>query len=337
MSKYRLSEIKVVLLLWIFLLVFTLGLALLYNAYSAKAILKIKSLDASPNTQAQLFQIEGDQLVRNLAGLINDPSDFSNPKAQQIFDKAYESYYKAIELAPWNLELYRNIVSLYEIKKDGFNQHYWLTLRAIEAKQFNEAKSELLKAEQIDSNNSDLKFLWGKYLLFQGKELLSQGKKSEANESFNKALEYFAETRNSGRLMSASIAYSGQCKSFLGQREEAIKDYKLALINNPNDDATLRLLVFFLFEQGEKEKAVKLLEVFLESESNYYKVNIRHILAKYYFDLGEHDKAIKQMEIAVKLNKNNPVLYNDLAKMYSDVGNTQRAMESWAKALEHSK
>ena len=337
MSKYLIKEIKVVFILWIFLLVITLLAVVLYNTYSAGAILKIKSLDQSPNTQTKLLIIEGDKYVRELAGLVNNADDFNNQKVQQIFNKAYESYYRAFELSSWNLDLYKKLADLYKLKEDEINQHYWLCLRAIEAKQFKEVRSELAELEKIDSSNPNVKFLWGRYLLSQGMQMNSLGKKSEAQNNYLKALDYFAETREIGRLMCESIAYSGICKNMLGNTNGAIEDLKIALINNPEDDSVVKLLSSLLFQKGETSKAIKLLEVFLQNESNFYKINIRHALAKYYFDVGEHDKAIKQMELSVKHNRNNPVLYNDLAEMYTKMGDSQKAMESLANALKHSK
>nr|WP_206205665.1 tetratricopeptide repeat protein [Thermococcus sp. CX2] len=84
------------------------------------------------------------------------------------------------------------------------------------------------------------------------------------------------------------------------------------------------------YEKAEKyEKAAEIYEALYEKEKDTYYLKEAH---EYWKKAGNMDRAAKALE---KYAEEEPWFWEDVAKLYEDLGNEEKAREAWEKALEY--
>ena len=154
----------------------------------------------------------------------------------------------------------------------------------------------------------------------------------------------YAEELTEERLKTAIISFSeaidlkndyteayferGKVYLKLGEVEKAINDFQKVLQLEPNKKEVYTYLAQAYLNKGEKEKALSILKKIANEESLEFYLYIGKIL----LETGSFKEAIENLEKAKSLDKNNPQIYELLARGYMGTGEYLKAVENFEKA-----
>ena len=195
-----------------------------------------------------------------------------------------------------------------------------------------EALKYLKKAESVEPNNPELLHALGFCYL--------------KTERLDKALDYFEKLDRSGiyfegmglllgelyfdkqqyeltiQIITKALKFEGEHKEFfllLGDSHlmmqrwiHALKNYKLALAMMPDDYKLNRSIGWVLCNMNNYQEGIKYLKKSVRTKSDY--VEGRISLAMAYLSMGEYDKSIKEFEAVLRLEPENEIAKEYLAK-----------------------
>lgn len=161
----------------------------------------------------------------------------------------------------------------------------------------------------------------------------------------------------------------GHLCSNLGQIDNAIDHYSVAVLHEPDNAQYLRFLGIAYQQDGQSDKAFPILNRALEidaeipsvlhalgivymSRSDYVQARdflqraerlkpsdagVRTNLATTLSNLNEHELALKHAEKAVKLNATDPIAHYSLGRILTDLGRTDEAIRRFEKTIRQHK
>ena len=162
-----------------------------------------------------------------------------------------------------------------------------------------------------------------------GDTLRQSGDNAAANEAYTAALSRYAPT-NPDRW----IVHYTRAVTFhqLDRWTEAEKDFRAALVINPDQPQVLNYLGYSLVERGEKlEEALMMIEraVAAQPQNGAIVDSLGWVL----FQMGVYDEAVVHLENAAALEAVDPVINDHLGDAYWAVGRAAEAQFQWQRAL----
>lgn len=162
------------------------------------------------------------------------------------------------------------------------------------------------------------------YYLFRGNAIWTTGDYSEAEQDFRKCLEIDPTCVQASRSLA-------QCLLHLGRSDEAALALTEAIRRTPND-CDLRVDIAELYlDLGSIETARSHLEFAKSIDAD--SVRLCQSLGTFSISLSEHEDAIHYFRNALKYDRKNPALWNNLSSAEFAVGDYASACLSCEKAL----
>ncbi len=221
--------------------------------------------------------------------------------SKEKYDKAIESYEKAIAINPKKDETYYNMGNAY-----------------VEQGEYDKAIESYEKAIEINPKDDES-------YCNMGIAYVKQGEYDKAIESYEKAIEI--NPKRDETYYNMGIAYVEQ-----GEYDKAIESYEKAIEINPKRDETYYNMGNAYGEQGEYDKAIesyeKAIEINPKDDETYYNMGIAYVKQ------GEYDKAIESYEKAIEINPKDDETYYNMGNAYGEQGEYDKAIESYEKAIE---
>ncbi len=179
--------------------------------------------------------------------------------------------------------------------------------------------------EQLARSHGDLSVVHSTL----GDTLRAQDQDQAAIAAYTHALDLLENEDSRGwyLLFSRGIAFSRD-----GDGVSAEKDFRAALVINPDQPQVLNYLGYSLVEEQRKlDEALDMIEraVTTSPDSGY----IVDSLGWVYYRLGRYEEAVIQMERAVELEAVDPVVNDHLGDVYWAVGRKREAQFQWQRAL----
>lgn len=216
------------------------------------------------------------------------------------YDKAVESYSKAIREQPSTAEFYN----------DRGCAYFFLG-------EYEKALFDFNKAIEL---NPDVGEAYGN----RGDIYSELGEYEKALSDYNKVIEM--NPNNKEIYNNRGYAYSN-----LSEHEKAIFDFNKAIELNPNTGDFYINRAYAYEELGEYEKAIsdynKSIELNPNDELAYF--NRGYI----YTNLGESEKAISDYNKAIELNPNDEIAYNNRGYIYIELGKYKKALYDLNKSI----
>lgn len=213
-----------------------------------------------------------------------------------------------MELGYEYAHLHWKLGNLYLNKDSGFDSPF-----------YNEAKNELVKANQLGINSpsfhSDLA------MAYQG-----LGNMEKAAEEYELALKNGGEVAD---YINLATVYKD-----VHRLEKAIKYYSKALELSPNNTAVYLNLGNIFINQGNYEQAIKLLEKGSEINPNF--VAIKSKLALAYLESGDKEKAQETFKEVVSQNSNYYEAYYYLGKINEEEEKIEKAIYYFGEAIKNN-
>ncbi|KMQ50351.1 TPR Domain containing protein [Chitinispirillum alkaliphilum] len=162
---------------------------------------------------------------------------------------------------------------------------------------------------------------------FEGQILSNENKLSEAIDAYSKAIEL------NPKLYKTYIS-RGCTHSCLKNTEEAISDAKEAIKLNPSDPDGYILLISMLKQSGRSNEAYdEIQRAFYVVGNDYRLFSLR---ARLYIDTEDYASACKDLLTAEKLGADTDDIYFHLGYCLTFLGDTDKAIDYYSKALEKS-
>ncbi|HSR70664.1 MAG TPA: tetratricopeptide repeat protein [Acidobacteriota bacterium] len=115
--------------------------------------------------------------------------------------------------------------------------------------------------------------------------------------------------------------------------QRAEQEFRKLLEQDPDNHSALNYLGYMLADQGVKlEEALGFIKRAVEADP--YNGAYLDSLGWAYFRLGKLDLAHKYLLQAIRLNENDPVLFEHLGDLYMEMENVEKARESYQSSLE---
>jgi len=242
-----------------------------------------------------------------------------NPSNEDM-QTAAMAYVKAVELGNEDAS-----AALTKMKNDLINS-------AIEdqgKEDFKSAADKLYTSYQISKQDTV-------YLYYAANNLVNA-------QDYEKAVEYLEEL--------SELGYDGSGKSYtavnietnekenMGSKEQMdlmvksgqYKDPQVEPI--PSKKGEIASLVARIYINEKKyDKAIESIDAAKAANPN--DVDLLLSEANMYYQMGEKEKAISILEDAGDMDKSNPAVYNNIGLMYTEIENSEKAIESYKTALE---
>ena len=197
-------------------------------------------------------------------------------------------------------------------------------------------KKDYVKALKSYQKAAKIDKVWAptvnKVYFAQAREHLKQGKPEQAETLFAKA-------RNNDPSSNLDIALT-----FLRQSEEDIKNkkYERAIqyiehATKLDNNITLKVaetynqLAWIMFQQGKQEEAYKWVQKAFQYDEKDW--NIHHTRGQIYFAQKMKDKALADLTTAIELGLNRPSAFYSLGQIYEDMGDKEKAISFYEKAV----
>ncbi len=113
--------------------------------------------------------------------------------------------------------------------------------------------------------------------------------------------------------------------------DAAITEYEEALRLDPYSETLTRELAELYFEKGERQKAIRLCETFLEK--NPKNIEVLLLVGELYLDIKDYKKAVHVYKSVLELDPRNITAYFYLGSTYAEVKRYDRAVSLFKKLL----
>lgn len=162
-------------------------------------------------------------------------------------------------------------------------------------------------------------------------------------QDYDKALEYYEELKELGFSGEQTI-YTAVNKE-TGEREQMSSEQQRDLFVksgnyiDPKDEVSeskkgeiAKNIALIYIEKGEDEKAIAAMEDAKKENPN--DLNLMQAEADMYYRMGDMNKYREIMEMIVSQNPSDPILYYNLGVSAAEMGDTERAVDYYKKAIE---
>lgn len=311
----------------------------LYSAFRAEIYFHMKRFEESV--------LDFDRAIRNEP----DNADYYYLRAGvkmhlKKYEDAFLDYDRAVDLAPgsafysarrgnafFRMEKYRDALLDYDraVEFEPENADWYSERGEVKAALGNteSAEDDFQKAHELDSK----KYPEGRKnaeppgirALKEAEKFLNQGRKGEALQKINEAIE-------SGVSVPAVFHKKGYIEFQLGKYEDSVLSYSEAVRLNPLDAACLNSRARAFFELVDLENAEKDYDKVILLDRNYAdaylgRAVINSLSAKY-------DSALKDLNVYFGFRPDDPVLFRERASVYRALGQSEKAAEDLMKALD---
>ncbi len=215
---------------------------------------------------------------------------------------ALENYNKVKSLAAWNPDGWVGVASVY-----------------YDRGQFDDAVSVLTEAKKYAPEEFRIHFLLGITLQRQHKTV-------EAASTLEKAIQL--NDKSVDALSALGLVYDE-----LNRHEDSDSMYERALHIDPHNHLVLNNYAYSLAERGiQVERAMNMAKEAVEQQPNN-----QSYLDTYgwvFFRMGKYEEAEKPIRKAIDLGSTSAVIHEHLGDIYFKLGDKDKAMEYWEKALK---
>jgi len=232
------------------------------------------------------------------------------------YDKAIESYKKAVEINPKKDKIYYNMGITYatlkeydraigaykkavEINPKDDKAYYNMGITYANIEEYDKAIEAYKKAVEINSKDDGAYNNMGS--IYHDKE-----EYNKAIKAYKKAIEI--NPKNDKAYNNMGSAYDNK-----GEYNKAIEAYKKAVKINPKNDEAYNNMGIAYDEINEYDKAIeaykKVVEINPKKDEAYYNMGVD------YYDLGKFDKAIKAYIKMININPNESSVYFSLFEL----------------------
>lgn len=177
-------------------------------------------------------------------------------------------------------------------------------------------------------------------MLTMANQFVNNGVEAYQDESFEDAFKYFEKTLEvkempvfENEIDTAVIFNTAISAQQIEKYDEAIKYYKEAAKYGYGEGGTYALMAECYKSKGDTEKYVSTLKEGFEKYPN--NMSILGTLINYYLLEAENvDEAFKYLKLARQGEPNNPSFYNAEAHLYDKIGEKEKAIDMYEKAIE---
>ncbi len=147
-----------------------------------------------------------------------------------------------------------------------------------------------------------------------------------SDKKFNKAQRYIDLLREINNKNAVSYVLEGRLLAMQGRNAESLEIFlKASELGAKGSRFTVDLARAHI-ANDQTDKALGLMHSWLSEKQG--DLAVRHILAGYYLRVQEHKKSIEQYEIILAQNAENPIALNNIAWLYSQVGEDEKALKA---------
>jgi tetratricopeptide (TPR) repeat protein len=221
----------------------------------------------------------------------------------KAYDKAENSYLKAVDLKPDREQIYFELINIYET-----TGHPEKAIQAYE--------------KALEANPKSLRAAVG-----LGRAYVKAGQIEDASRVF----EDVKQKSKSDPTVVKQIALIYLDEKKYSEAEEALQLLLAEDVDNPE----LHYFLGMAFEGQEKNKEATASFEKVPRNSSYYKSAVIH-LSFLYEQAGEAEKAIRLMNEAIEKEPNEPELYLFLGALYEEMASYDEALATFRKGLERN-
>jgi tetratricopeptide (TPR) repeat protein len=239
-------------------------------------------------------------------------------------------------------KIYKDLISFYPLSLESYIRYgnFLFTVNRIE-----DAQEQFKKAEQLDSQNPDVKLRLGLLYLEERDYdkaieefniVLIENPDDEMvkyylalcyteTDRFDEALNLLNDIRNDSSFYDDALVQKAYIYEKRGQLDDALK--------NPNHADALNFIGYSYAEMGKNLDEAEM----LVKKANEISPNRGYIIDSIgwvYYKKGQLDKALEYLLEAVELTSDDPSIMEHLGDVYNDKGDVLKALEYYEKGLE---
>ncbi len=296
----------------------------------SQSLIRLGNIEGAINLTRRITELFPDDYLtaRRLALMLFSKGDFAESDsimgnlATKVADDPILTYYMA-RVAQYDSNFVR-AESLFKatLSLDDTLIEAWLGLAQVrnQMQEIEWALATLDTAIQASPDES-LRFIF-----YKG-AILSQ------NQRFAEAVDYYRRILDADPTNQAAMFSLGAAYERTGRYDEAETEFRKLLKLSPDHDAALNYLGFMFADRGVKLK---------EAESLIKKaLGIRPNMGAYLdsyawvmYKMGKFKKALEYQQRAIESESDEAELFDHLGDIYAALNNSEKARESWQRALE---
>ncbi|MBL4803151.1 MAG: PEP-CTERM system TPR-repeat protein PrsT [Emcibacter sp.] len=178
------------------------------------------------------------------------------------------------------------------------------------------AKSNFVKALSMTDNKSSLLI-----------DLISL---EIIGKNFKKSQTYINQLKEIDDSKPVAYILEGRLLDIQGKAEDSLISYLKALKRGAGSSRFTVDLARAYINNEQTDNALEIIYSWLDEHKG--DIAVRHILAGYYLQVNDYSKSIEQYEIILERSTENPIALNNIAWLYSKVGEDKKARTAAEKA-----